>query len=280
MAKNPYVAPPEDAEAEDIPPDTPAADDTAAYILLESMPMSFEKLERSMKAYMNTSMSMDSAEELTFDALPIVEDTPEEIAGATSTDIVDPINGMLEPPKPKEIVDPAAAVYAIPELASLGRAFRSARPVPLTKAETEYVVSCTKHIFQSHIVLQFSVQNTVDDQRLENVTVLIDDSHSDVFTASGEIPCTSIKYGESQNCFTVLERSADVELVPSQFTCELRFSVVQVDPATGEDEGEAFEDEYPMKDLEISTSDFMAKVTVPDFRKTWETLGNTNEVLE
>merc|ERR1712194_618252 len=77
-----------------------------------------------------------------------------------------------------------------------------------------------------------------------------------------------------------LERNPDVELAPSQFTCELRFSVVQVDPSSGEDEGEPYEDEYPMEDLEISTSDFMAKVTVPDFRKAWETHGNTNEVLE
>jgi len=280
MAKNPYVPPPEDAEAEDIPPDTPAADDTAAYVLLESMPMTFEKLERSVKAYMNTPMSMGSADELTFEALPIIEDTAEEIAAAISTDAADPIIGMMEPSKPKEVVDPAAAVYAIPELASLGRAFRSARPVPLTEAETEYVVSCTKHVFQSHVVLQFSVQNTVDDQRLENVTVLIDDSHSDVFTASGEIPCNSIKYGECRNCFTVLERNPDVELAPSQFTCELRFGVVPVDPASGEDEGEPYEDEYPMEDLEISTSDFMAKVTIPDFRKAWENVGNTNEVLE
>jgi len=242
--------------------------------------MSFDKLERSVKAYMSTPMSMDSADDLTFEALPIVEDTPEEIAAATSTDAIDPMLGMMEASKPKEVVDPAAAVYAIPELASLGRAFRSARPVPLTEAETEYVVSCTKHIFQSHVVLQFSVQNTVDDQRLENVTVLIDDSHSDVFTASGEIPRNSIKYGESGNCFTVLERNPDVELVPSQFTCELRFSVVPVDPSSGEDEGEPYEDEYPMEDLEIGTSDFMAKVTVPDFRKAWETIGNANEVLE
>merc|ERR1712183_863876 len=106
--------------------------------------MSFEKLERSMKAYMNTPVSMDSADPLTFDSLPIVEDTAEEIAAATtSADMGMDINGIMEPPKPKEVVDPAAAVYAIPELASLGRAFRSARPVALTESETEYVVSCT-----------------------------------------------------------------------------------------------------------------------------------------
>merc|ERR1719253_202051 len=86
MAANPYVAPPEDAEADDIPDDVPVDGDTAAYVLLESMPMSFDKPERSMTAYMNTPVSMDSPEEITFDALPIVEDTAEEIAVALGGD--------------------------------------------------------------------------------------------------------------------------------------------------------------------------------------------------
>ena len=283
MAAFPYVAPPEDAEAEDIPPDVPAQGDTAAYVLLEGMPMSFEKLERSMTAYMNAPVSMDAADPITFEALPIVEDTAEEIAAAMSADggLDEEINGLeAAAPKKKEVVDPAAVVYAIPELASLGRAFRSSAPVMLTESETEYVVQCTKHIFQNHIVLQFSVQNTIEDQRLDNVTVLIDDSESEVFSASGEIATEGIRYGESKNCFTVLERNADAPLASSTFTCELRFTVVQVDPATGEEEGDTFEEEYPLEDLEISTSDFMAKVTVPDFRKAWETAGNANEVLE
>lgn len=282
MARFPYVPPPEDAEAEDIPPDTPSADDTAAYVLMEGMPMSFDKLERSMTAYMKTPVSMESPEELTFASLPIVEDTPDEIAAAVSGDgMVDDISG-LEPvaPKKKEVVDPAAVVYAIPELAALGRAFRSSAPVMLTESETEYVVQCTKHIFPNHVVLQFSVQNTIEEQRLDNVTVLIDDSESEIFTASGEIAVDGIKYGESKNCFTVFERNVEMPLVPSTFTCELRFSMTEVDPASGEDLGESFDEEYPLEDLEISTADFMAKVTVPDFRKGWEALGNANEVLE
>ncbi|KAG7349817.1 Armadillo-type fold [Nitzschia inconspicua] len=282
MEAYPYVPPPEDAEAEDIPPDVPAQGDTAAYILLESMPMTFEKLERSMAAYMKTPMSMDTPDPISFESLPIVEDTAEEIAAAMSTEsgLDAEINGLEAAPKKKEVVDPAAVVYAIPELASLGRAFRSSLPVMLTESETEYVVQCTKHIFQNHVVLQFSVQNTIEDQRLDNVTVLIDDSESEIFSASGEIATEGIKYGESKNCFTVLERNVDAPLTSSTFTCELRFTVVQVDPATGEEEGDTFEEEYPLEDLQITTSDFMAKVTVPDFRKAWETAGNANEVLE
>ena len=283
MEANPYVPPPEDAEAEDIPEDVPVQGDAAAYVLLESMPMTFDKLERSMQAYMNTPMSMDTPDAITFEALPIVEDTAEEIAvamGGTGNDFAEEMNGFDQPIKKKEIVDPASLVYAIPELASLGRAFRSAAPVMLTESETEYVVQCTKHIFPNHVVLQFSVQNTIEEQRLDNVTVLIDDSDSEVFAASGEIASDGISYGETKNCFTVLERSNDAPLISSTFACELRFTVTEVDPATGEEEGGSFEEEYPLEDLEIATSDFMAKVTVPDFRQAWEDMGNGNEVLE
>jgi coatomer protein complex subunit gamma len=283
MVNFPYVAPADDAEAEDIPADVPAEDDTAAYVLLEHLPMNFDKLERSLKAYMSVPMSMESAEPITIDTLPVIEDTAADIVAAMTNDgdvQDDPISAMVDAPVKKEVVDPAAVVYAIPELASLGRAFRSSIPVPLSESETEYVVQCTKHIFQNHVVLQFSVQNTIDDQRLDNVTVLIDDSESEIFTASGEIAGNGIRYGETKNCFTILERNVDVPLTPSTFTCELRFTVVQVDPATGEEEGDTFEEEYPLEDLEVATSDFMAKIMVPDFRKAWENVGNANEVLE
>jgi len=157
--------------------------------------------------------------------------------------------------------------------------FRSTKPVPLTQSETEYVVECVKHVFEEHIVLQFIVQNTIDDQRLDNVTVAVE-SDAGIFEAAGEIAAEQIKYGDTANCFTVLQRNMDEPLASSTFNCELKFTVVQVDPATGEEEGAGFEEEYPLEDLEISTSDFMAKVAVGDFRKSWEEMGNGNEVLE
>jgi coatomer subunit gamma len=228
--------------------------------------------------------SMATPEPITIQSLPVVEDAPVGLhkkAVTMDADDMDDLNGAAnDHVVAKEAVDPAALVYAIPELAALGRAFRTSAPVPLTESETEYVVQCTKHIFQNHVVLQFSVQNTIDNQRLDNVTVLVDDSDSEIFSASGEIACEGIKYGETKHCFTVLERNAEAALTSNTFTCELRFTVVQVDPATGEEEGDTFEEEYPLEDLEISTSDFMAKVAVPDFRKAWETTGNEGEVLE
>jgi coatomer subunit gamma len=61
--------------------------------------------------------------------------------------------------------------WQIPEIARLGRVFRSTAPVALTESETEYVVSCIKHIFDNHVVLQFNVTNTIPEQRLLNLRV-------------------------------------------------------------------------------------------------------------
>lgn len=58
----------------------------------------------------------------------------------------------------------------MPELSSLGRVFRSTAPVALTETETEYVVRCVKHIFEEHVVLDFSIHNTIADQMLKDVS--------------------------------------------------------------------------------------------------------------
>jgi len=286
MEKNPYIAPPEDTEADQMPPDVPVAGDSAAYVLLDGMPMTFDKLRRSLIAYQNTPGAMESNEPLTFATLPIVEDSAADVVGTSDHDEGDVVSGMgdmsslMGGDEPvKEKADPAAAIYAIPELASLGRAFRSSAPVALTESETEYVVSCVKHIFESHIVLQFSVQNTIDDQRLENVTVMME-GDGDLFEVTGEIPAEGIKYGETGNIFTVMERNTDVAIEACAYATTLHFNVIQVDPTSGDDESEPFEEEYPLEELEITTADFMAKVTVPDFRKAWENCDSANEVME
>ena len=282
MEEFPYVPPPQDVETEPVP-DEPQPGDPAAFVLLQGLPMSFDRLDRSIRAYMRAPAAMESVEQITLSTLPVVEETePEhdeqevdEVGGDIALQAA--VSGQKE--EKKEVVDPAAAVYAIPELASLGRVFRSSAPNELSEEETEYVVRCIKHVMPEHIILQFLIQNTVEDQRLTNCTVAIE-GDSECFEVAGEIAAESIKYGETANAFTVINRNADAPLAPCNFECVLRFGVIQVDPKTGEDESDAYEEEYPLEELELATSDFMAKVSVPDFRKAWEEVGNANEVLE
>ena len=74
--------------------------------------------------------------------------------------------------------DYTAELAAVPQLAALGSPFKSSEPERLTEEETEYSVLVIKHIFESHIVLQFDCTNTVAEQVLEDVSVAIDLSES------------------------------------------------------------------------------------------------------
>lgn len=68
------------------------------------------------------------------------------------------VNGLHD--MPEKNLD-TASLYAktfasVPSLSKLGPIFKSSIPVELTESETEYVVSCIKHILQNHVVFQVS----------------------------------------------------------------------------------------------------------------------------
>ena len=257
----------------------------AVFALATRLPMSFDNLARRLKAYQDIPGAMENSEPLVLSALPIVEElsTPPVIIG--SSEVADSLKAQSNGTRSQlagDVLakhDPAAIIYTIPEFAAFGRVFRSCPPVALTEAESEYVVHCVKHIMDEHIILQFIVQNTIEDQRLENVSVAIH-TDSEVFESAGELPAQSIVYGTTASCFTILEKQADVPFQPTAFSCELKFSVVPVGPETGEDEGEPFDEEYPLEDFEIFTADFVAKTVVADFRNAWEETGSKNEILQ
>jgi len=160
IEENPYVIPLEDDEnpAEDVP----VPGDSASYLLLEPLPMSFDQLSLSIKSYMAAPHALSSPEPMTLSALPIVETVQDPLVDSKTTGAGPsaPLDGE-NAKNAAEPADPAAAVYAVPDLNALGRVFRSTKTVALTESETEYVVSCVKHIYEEYIVLQFKVQNTI-----------------------------------------------------------------------------------------------------------------------
>lgn len=68
----------------------------------------------------------------------------------------------------------AAQLAAVPELASYGTVFNSsAKPVPLTESETEYLVTCVKHLFKEHVVFQVRMVSYVPYVLLVPLTINI-----------------------------------------------------------------------------------------------------------
>lgn len=70
-------------------------------------------------------------------------------------------------------VDPTEELKKVPEISriELGPLFKSSQKQMLTESETEYLVEVVKHVYKSHLVLQFKIENTMADQLLENVKV-------------------------------------------------------------------------------------------------------------
>ena len=83
----------------------------------------------------------------------------------------------------------ADALQRIPQLRNLGAVFKSAEPLLLTEEETEYSIALVVHIFEAHVLLQFNCSNTVAEQVLENVNVVVDLSEAVRLTRSS--PCIS-----------------------------------------------------------------------------------------
>ena len=260
-----------------------------AKLLLEPLPMSFANLERAMKLY-GAHGGADDGQPLSLVALPVVEDVQFVKPSKDGA-----LGSLAKRSDAKASgaggggggagggggtgggeADPAAAVYACPELAELGRVFRTCKPVELTESETEYVVSCTKHVMDAYVVLQFDVTNTIAEQKLVGVTVSVEGSEPELYGDEPVlvVPSKELKYGIPGHTFVVVARNPEAPIVPASFTCELVFSVVEVDPDTGDIEGDekGFADTYPLEDLELVCADFMAKVGLGDFRRAWEAM--------
>ncbi|VFQ68335.1 unnamed protein product [Cuscuta campestris] len=189
--------------------------------------------------------------------------------------------GLAAPPAgPTSTIDVYEKLLSsIPEFSSYGKLFKSSAPVELTEAETEYSVNAVKHIFDSHIVFQYNCINTIPEQLLENVTVIVDASEAEEFSEVAAKPLRSLPYDTPGQTFVAFEKPEGVPVL-GKFSNTLRFIVKEVDPTTGEAEDDGVEDEYQLEDLEVVAADYMLKVGVSNFRNAWESLSPDSELVD
>ncbi|KAL1544253.1 coatomer subunit gamma-2-like [Salvia divinorum] len=184
------------------------------------------------------------------------------------------------PPSPTSASDAYERLLSsIPEFADFGKLFKSSVPVELTEAETEYAVNVVKHIFDHHVVFQYNCTNTIPEQLLENVTVIVDASEADEFSEVGVKPLKSLPYDTPAQTFVVFEKAEGVPAV-GKFSNTLRFTVKEVDTSTGEAEDDGVEDEYQLEDFEVVAADYILKVGVSNFRNAWESMDPDTEHID
>ncbi|CAL5407345.1 unnamed protein product [Camellia sinensis] len=126
------------------------------------------------------------------------------------------------PTAPTSTVDAYEKLLSsIPEFSSFGKLFKSSAPVELTEAETKYVVNTVQHIFDRHVVFQYNCTNSIPEQLLENVTVVVDASDTEKFTEVSTRPLRSLPYDSPGQTFVVFEKPEGVPQLENSRTSPL-----------------------------------------------------------
>jgi len=256
--------------------------------MLLPLAVPLDALEASAKAYLqNPSDEAFSIANVTVD--PEMLKKSRKAAEASAAAATTLAGGALSS-EPVSVSKPAAAAKSsdaeadllskLPQFVHVGARFASSKKVALSETGTEYEVSCIKHVYANHLLLQFSLNNTLEDQLLEEVTVSLDLAATPGLAIDSELKCSALPFGSPGDCFVCLRR---VEGVPvGSLPASLKFIVKDVDPSKGEpEEGETgYDDEYNLEELEIVAADFVKKVAVSDFKEAWSTIGADCEVIE
>ena len=117
----------------------------------------------------------------------------------------------------------------LPQFVHIGPRLTSSKRIALSEPGTEYEVGCVKHMYASHVLLQFSLANTLEDQLLEEVTVSVDLSTVHGLRFDSELKCVKLRFGSPANAFVCLRRLTGVPI--GSIPCVLKFLVKDIDPS-------------------------------------------------
>ena len=234
-------------------------------------------LEQSLRQYVAGPAS--SAFDISaVDHTPEAPPTPKRGAGAgkkKAAEVAAPVvtvDAQLEQAKQE--------VSAMPQFARFGPVFKSVAAAELTEAETEYAVSCVKHVFAEHVVFHFKCVNTIEEQVLEDVSVQMElIEGNEIFEEGETVTLARMPLYASGSTFVSFS-FAPGSFVQAKFACVLKFTSKEVDPSSGEPEEDGYEDEYTLEDLDVSTLDFIKPGGSVNFRKQWDEIAEENERMD
>lgn len=145
----------------------------------------------------------------------------------------------------------------------------------ITNQSDEYFVQVTKHFYDRKIILQFNVQNNIDEHRLSNIKVEL------VSPKSSYEVLTQITSNETEYPIIVIQSlDSGRKFVTDELKFKLKFTVTEVDE-DGEEEGE-FDDEYDLEKVRISVADYVGKQELPpgQFMSAWEMIKQNPMCIE
>ncbi|KAJ3789993.1 coatomer subunit gamma [Lentinula aff. detonsa] len=249
-----------------------------AYVKEESV-FSLTALESKLVAYVQDPNA--SSQPLDLSSVPKIsraQAAQESARPSTLETIGAPSTSRVSNSPPPPTAAQTQTAYAqqlaeVPEFVSYGNVLNSsASPIQLTESETEYQVTCVKHIFKEHVVFQYNVSNTLPDTVLEGVTIIMQPSEeTESLVEDFIIPIPSLSSASSPGTVYVsFTRTSPEEFVIASFSCLLKFVSKELDPSTGEPEDEGYEDEYPLEDIELSAGGDYIIPSYATFGSEWD----------
>ncbi|KAI9008863.1 adaptin N terminal region-domain-containing protein [Phycomyces nitens] len=274
-------------------------ENSAKRLLNDNSTYALPTLERQLVEYVNSPLGNE--QQFNLDGVQVISKTQEDeerrrlrSQDTASTPLISTASASARTGTPTPATGSSSnvssfdqqALYAeklamIPEFASFGPLFKSSsKPVELTESETEYVVHCVKHTFENHIVFQFNCTNTLNDQMLENVGMMMQPDIDDCgLVKVVEIPALKLEYSVPGVIYVAFEKEDPADFPVVTFTNTIQFVIKDCDPSTGEPDAEGYEDEYQVEDIEVLTSDYMRPRYISNFEEEWELLAE-NEATE
>nr|CDS27345.1 Coatomer subunit gamma [Hymenolepis microstoma] len=272
------------------------------YILNDDIHLNMQALERALVNYIQAS-SAEQARPFDISTVP-VEEPPADgppgvsaISDSSTSGFFDPapaVSGIVATGRSEntDTEAPQAAsggigtrrqdhfaeqLEAVPAIKSLGTLFKSSNDYELTDAGTEYVVTCVVHTFREHIVLQYDVTNTMEDQLLENVYVDVEVA-DDEFEVLDTISIKSLPFNNPASTYIIVKLPDDVSCLTTSFANTLRFVVKEADSVGSNDPG--ISDEYALEQLTLPVAVHMQRIVKTNFTAAWDEFGEEGEAEE
>ena len=157
----------------------------------------------------------------------------------------------------------------------------SSTVMPLTESETEYNVTCMKHVTKYNIIFQFAVVNTIEEQVLENVAVNMDGISDLASEFHEQFTVVSPLLRVNARAFTYVCFNRTIDIASSaRFTCSLHFISKEIDPLSGQPDEVGYEDDYLLEDVEVTFFDFVSPLKLNNALDDWNSLPTSTEIIE
>jgi len=211
----------------------------------------------------------------------MIEKIPEKVPEKTSRS---PDQEIYKKPEKKEVKvkNIAAILGKIPGYEDMGPIFKTTKAISLTEDDSEYQVDLIKYIFSNHVIFQFIVMNTIEDQYLCDATVELE-LDEELFELESSTPAKICEKDEINHIFLAckFEQSEMQQVLLEEgleMAAVMKFIVKEgVEDVEELEYEQGYEDEYELNEVEFHLRDFIKGVddlNKPQFKRAYQAIAS------